>query len=90
MESGSFDLDDFASQLRQLRKMGGLTGVMGMLPGVKKAQAQMAAANVDDKMVVHQEAIIGSMTVAERKNPTLSRRRASAGLPLGRAPPCRT
>ena len=40
--SGHFDLDDFASQLRQLRKMGGLTGVMGMLPGVKKAQAQMA------------------------------------------------
>ena len=41
MESGKFDLDDFASQLRQLRKMGGLSGVMGMLPGVKKAQAQL-------------------------------------------------
>ena len=71
MESGSFDLDDFASQLRQLRKMGGLSGVMGMLPGVKKAQAQMAAANVDDRMVARQEAIIGSMTRKERKKPEL-------------------
>ena len=81
--SGHFDLDDFASQLRQLRKMGGLTGVMGMLPGVKKAQAQMAAANVDDKMVVRQEAIIGSMTVGERKKPDLikasRKRRIAAG-----------
>jgi len=71
MEAGSFDLDDFAAQLRQLRKMGGLSGVMGLLPGVKKAQAQMAAANIDDKMVVHQEAIIGSMTGVERKKPDL-------------------
>ena len=71
MESGKFDLDDFASQLGQLRKMGGLSGVMGMLPGVKKAQAQMAAANIDDKTVIYQEAIIGSMTVAERQKPDL-------------------
>ena len=64
-------------------EMGGLTGVMGMLPSVKKAQAQMAAANVDDKMVVHQEAIIGSMTVTERKKPDLikasRKRRIAAG-----------
>ncbi len=83
MESGKFDLDDFASQLRQLRKMGGLSGVMGMLPGVKKAQAQMAVANIDDKTVIHQEAIIGSMTVAERRKPDLikasRKRRIAAG-----------
>ena len=42
-----------------------------MLPGVKKAKAQMAAANVDDKMVMRQEAIIGSMTIPERKKPDL-------------------
>tara|TARA_B100000686_G_scaffold351830_1_gene451778 strand:- start:470 stop:1834 length:1365 start_codon:yes stop_codon:yes gene_type:complete len=71
MESGKFDMEDFASQLQQLRKMGGLTGVMSMLPGVKKAKAQMAAANVDDKMVMRQEAIIGSMTIPERKKPDL-------------------
>jgi signal recognition particle subunit SRP54 len=71
MEAGSFDLDDFAAQLRQLRKMGGLSGIMGMLPGVKKAQAQMAAANIDDRMVIRQEAIIGSMTMKERKKPDL-------------------
>tara|TARA_B100000700_G_scaffold22917_1_gene22211 strand:+ start:7170 stop:8546 length:1377 start_codon:yes stop_codon:yes gene_type:complete len=83
MEAGSFDLDDFASQLRQLRKMGGLSGVMGMLPGVKKAQAQMAAANLDDTVVVRQEAIIGSMTLNERKKPDLikasRKRRIAAG-----------
>tara|TARA_R110000787_G_scaffold9705_1_gene33656 strand:+ start:220 stop:1596 length:1377 start_codon:yes stop_codon:yes gene_type:complete len=71
MEAGKFDLDDFAAQLRQLRKMGGLNGIMGMLPGVKKAQAQMAAANIDDRIVVRQEAIIGSMTRGERKKPEL-------------------
>ncbi|MEE2662331.1 MAG: signal recognition particle protein [Pseudomonadota bacterium] len=83
MEAGSFDLDDFAAQLRQLRKMGGLTGVMGLLPGVKKAQAQMAAANIDDKTVVYQEAIISSMTLSERKKPNLikasRKRRIAAG-----------
>ena len=83
MEAGSFDLDDFAAQLRQLQKMGGLTGVMGLLPGVKKAQAQMAAANIDDKTVVYQEAIISSMTLSERKKPNLikasRKRRIAAG-----------
>jgi signal recognition particle subunit SRP54 len=71
MEAGKFDLDDFAAQLRQLRKMGGLSGIMGMLPGVKKAQAQMAAANINDKTIVRQEAIIGSMTVQERRKPEI-------------------
>ena len=71
MEEGKFDLDDFAAQLRQLRKMGGLSGVMGMLPGVKKAQAQMAAANINDKTIVRQEAIIGSMTLTERRKPEI-------------------
>ncbi|MEC7490933.1 MAG: signal recognition particle protein [Pseudomonadota bacterium] len=83
IEAGSFDLEDFAAQLRQLRKMGGLTGVMGLLPGVKKAQAQMASANIDDRTVVHQEAIISSMTPVERKKPDLikasRKRRIAAG-----------
>ena len=90
MEKGSFDLDDFASQLRQIRKMGGLTGVMGMLPGMaKKAQMQRSRRPTWTKMVVHQEAMIMSMTPQNAKTPRSSRRRASSASPPGRAPPCR-
>ncbi|MGQ0663736.1 MAG: signal recognition particle protein [Pseudomonadota bacterium] len=83
VKKGEFDLDDMAGQLRQLRKMGGLTGVMGLLPGIAKVQKQLAAAKVDDRMVRRQEAIIGSMTRAERRNAKLlnggRRRRIAAG-----------
>ena len=68
LEKGRFDLDDLASQFRQMRKMGGMEGLMGMLPGVAKAKAQMAQANIDERMILRQEAIISSMTPAERKN----------------------
>jgi signal recognition particle subunit SRP54 len=81
VQKGEFDLDDMAAQLRQLRKMGGLGGVMGMLPGVQKVKAQLDAARVDDRMVKRQEAIIGSMTRAERRDVRLlnaSRRRRIA------------
>lgn len=66
---GNFDLDDMAAQLRQLRKMGGMSGVMNLLPGVGKIKQQMANANVDESVLKRQEAIIGSMTKVERKNP---------------------
>ena len=83
IQKGEFDFDDMAQQLGQLRRMGGLGGVMGMLPGVAKVQKQLAAAKVDDKMVRRQEAIIGSMTRAERRNAKLlnggRRRRIAAG-----------
>jgi signal recognition particle subunit SRP54 len=83
MEKGSFDLDDMAMQLRQLRKMGGLSGMMGLLPGVGKIKKQLAEANVDDRVIKRQEAIISSMTKAERKNPKVMnasrRRRIAAG-----------
>ncbi|MTI09581.1 signal recognition particle protein [Curvivirga aplysinae] len=71
MQKGQFDLDDMAKQLKQMRKMGGMEGLMGMLPGVGKMKKQMAGAGIDDKMIVRQEAIISSMTKAERKNPKL-------------------
>jgi signal recognition particle subunit SRP54 len=71
MEKGSFDLDDLASQFKQLRKMGGMGGVMGMLPGIGKIKKQIESANIDETMIKRQEAIIGSMTKAERKNPKL-------------------
>src|SRR5690348_7626032 len=81
LQKGGFDLDDLAAQLRQLRKMGGMGGVMGMLPGVNKIKKQLEGANIDDGMIKRQEAIISSMTRAERRNPKLlngSRRRRIA------------
>lgn len=81
LEKGNFDLDDLAGQLRQLRRMGGMSSMLGMLPGIGKIKKQIDAANIDEKIVKRQEAIIGSMTKSERKNPKLlngSRRRRIA------------
>jgi signal recognition particle subunit SRP54 len=83
LQKGSFDLDDLASQLKQLRKMGGMSGVMGMLPGIGKMKKQLEEANIDEKVIKRQEAIIASMTQKERRNPKLldgsRRRRIAAG-----------
>jgi signal recognition particle subunit SRP54 len=81
MEKGNFDLDDLAGQLRQLRRMGGMSGMLGMLPGVGKIKKQLSEAKLDEGLLKRQEAIIGSMTMAERKSPKLlnaSRRRRIA------------
>ena len=78
-----FSLEDMAEQLGQIRKMGDLSGLLGMLPGAQKVRQQIANANVDDKTIAHQEAIILSMTPKERRNPKLlngsRRRRIAAG-----------
>ena len=71
MRKGKFDLDDLAEQLAQAEKIGGLSGIMGMLPGVGKLKEQMAAANIDDRILKRQRAIILSMTPAERRNPDI-------------------
>jgi signal recognition particle subunit SRP54 len=68
MAKGVFDLDDMAGQLEKLSGMGGLGGMLGMLPGARNIKAQLAGAQIDDKMVARQIAIIRSMTVAERRN----------------------
>ena len=81
MQKGSFDLDDLAQQLKQLRKMGGMSSLMGMLPGIGKIKKQIDAANLDENLLKRQEAIISSMTLKERRNPKLlngSRRRRIA------------
>jgi signal recognition particle subunit SRP54 len=70
-EQGQFDLDDLAGQLRQLRRMGGMSSMLGMLPGIGKIKRQIDAANLDERLLVRQEAIISSMTRRERKNPKL-------------------
>ena len=71
MEKGKFDLDDMRKQFAQVRKMGDLKGILGMLPGIGKMAGALKDANIDNKMVARQEAIITSMTKAERKNPDL-------------------
>ena len=82
-QSGGFTLDDMAAQFSQMRKMGGMSGIMGMLPGVAKIKNQLKDANIDDKMLKRQEAIISSMTKAERLDIRLlnasRRRRIAAG-----------
>ncbi len=71
MQKGSFDMDDLLSQLRTMKKMGGLGKMMNMIPGMGKIKEQMAGANIDDKILIRQEAIIQSMTKKERRNPDL-------------------
>ncbi len=71
IKSGDFDFNDMLSQLEQLKKMGGLGGVMNMLPGVQKMKAQMANANIDEKVVGRQTAIIRAMTKKERRDSKL-------------------
>jgi signal recognition particle subunit SRP54 len=83
LEKGKFDLDDLAMQLKQMRNMGGLGMLAGMMPGMKKAKAAMANSGMDDKVLVHMEAIISSMTAKERANPDLMnakrKKRVAAG-----------
>jgi signal recognition particle subunit SRP54 len=71
MAKGQFDLNDLRSQLAQMQRMGGLTGLASMLPGMKKVQGAMAQSGVDNKILVHMDAMIGSMTPKERAKPEL-------------------
>jgi signal recognition particle subunit SRP54 len=71
MRKGVFDLNDLAEQLQQMQRIGGMSGVMGLLPGIGKVKKQIDALGIDDKVFKHQEAIISSMTKAERRNPDL-------------------
>ncbi|TSJ60605.1 signal recognition particle protein [Starkeya sp. 3C] len=71
MRKGQFDLDDLRMQLDQMEKLGGLGGLMGMLPGVGKMKNQLAASGMNDGVLKRQKAIIDSMTKKERRNPKL-------------------
>ncbi|MBA3910039.1 MAG: signal recognition particle protein [Rhodobacter sp.] len=68
---GLFNMNDLKMQLEQMMKMGGMQGLMGMMPGMGKMQSQAAAAGLNDKMLTHQIALINSMTKKERANPDL-------------------
>lgn len=83
MAKSQFDMEDLAQQLRQISKMGGIGGLMSMLPGINKIKDQIQQAGVDEKMIPRQLAIIGSMTLKERRNPKIlngsCRRRIASG-----------
>ena len=70
-QKGQFNMNDLRGQLDQMLKMGGMDGVMGMMPGMKKYQGQVAAAGMDDHLLKRQIALIQSMTKRERANPAL-------------------
>ena len=69
LKAGSFSMEDYLSQLRQMKKMGGMEGVLSMLPGVSKIKKQMDNANIDENIIKINEAIILSMTKEERLSP---------------------
>ena len=71
LKKGIFTMEAYLSQIRQMKKMGGMEGVMSMLPGVSKMKAKMSEANIDEKILVENEAIILSMTPKERQNPKI-------------------
>jgi len=83
MKKGEFDMNDLAEQLSQMKKLGGMQGVLSMLPGVGKVKDQLATAGLDDKMITRQEAVIQSMTKKERAKPDIingsRRKRIAAG-----------
>jgi signal recognition particle subunit SRP54 len=83
LEKGNFDLDDLAAQLRQIGKMGGMGGMLSMLPGIGRIKKELDNANIDERILQRQQAIISSMTRKERRNPKLlnasRRRRIAAG-----------
>jgi signal recognition particle subunit SRP54 len=71
MRRGQFDLGDLREQLVQMQQMGGMTGLMGMLPGIAKMKNQLAATNLDERVLKRQMAMIDSMTPQERRNPDI-------------------
>jgi signal recognition particle subunit SRP54 len=85
-QKGRFDMNDLRGQIEQMMKMGGMQGIMGMMPGMGKLSKQMAASGFDDKVLKRQIAIIQSMTKKERKKPDLMqasrKKRVAAGAGL--------
>ena len=71
MAKGQFDMNDLRTQLQQMQRMGGLGVLAGLMPGMKKAKQAMAQSGMDDRVLLHMDAIIGSMTPKERERPEL-------------------
>ena len=83
LKKGIFTMDSYLSQLRQMKKMGGMEGVMSMLPGVSKIKEKMENSSIDENMLKENEAIILSMTREEKNDPKIisgsRRKRISKG-----------
>ena len=83
MMEGNFDLDDFLNQMQEIKKMGPLENILGMIPGMSRMLPQNATLDVDQKQMAHIEAIIKSMTPKERRDPDMlngsRKRRVAAG-----------
>lgn len=83
MKKGTFDLEDLSDQLKQMQKIGGMSSILGMLPGIGKMKKQIAEADLDDSVFKRQQAIISSMTPKERQVPKLlnasRKKRVAAG-----------
>jgi len=83
ISKGTFDFNDFRKQLNQMKKMGGMQGILSLLPGAQKIKKQMAVGGLDDKILVRMDSMISSMTLKERVNPKLlngsRKRRISEG-----------
>ena len=71
LKKGQFSFEDYLTQLRQMKKMGGIEGIMSFMPGVSKVKSQMDQAGVDEKIITQNEAVILSMTKKERENPKI-------------------
>ena len=71
LKKGQFSMQDYLTQLRQMKKMGGIEGIMSFLPGVSKIKSQMDQSGVDEKIITQNEAVILSMTKLERENPKI-------------------
>ena len=71
LKKGNFSMNDYLSQLRQMKKMGGIEGIMSLMPGVSKVKKQMDQSGIDESIISQNEAIILSMTKKERENPKI-------------------
>jgi signal recognition particle subunit SRP54 len=69
MRKGAFDLADLREQIVQMQKIGGMSSLLGMMPGIAKMKNQLASANLDERVLKRQAAIIDSMTPGERRRP---------------------
>ena len=71
LKQGKFNLNDYLGQIRSIKKLGGISSMISMLPGATKIMDKVNQSKVSEKLLPHQEAIILSMTLSERKNPDL-------------------
>ncbi|MCR4693833.1 MAG: signal recognition particle protein [Pseudobutyrivibrio sp.] len=71
VKKASFDFNDYLTSMEQMKKLGGISSILGMMPGMNSAQMSQIEGAIDDKKLAHTEAIILSMTPAERENPKL-------------------